>query len=462
MRKLEWPILILLIGGLIGIGFFVNQNLGQNPKTEVAGEIDIDNGDLDIDWTKLDRFNFKLNDTINIYKSGTYHLTGSITDGSVNIDVKNGFIKLILDNVSIINSKGPAINCINGDDLVIELTGNNYLEDGVSFDSELDEDTNGVVYSKADLTFVGDGSLTIKSNYQDGIVSKDDLNIRGGIITIDAKDDAIRGKDSVYVSDGKLSIQADGDGIKSNNPTDVGKGFVYVKSGTITLNVGDDGVHAEKTLLIDGGKIDIARSYEGLEAPIITINGGDIAINSHDDGINAGAGTSESNTPRPHGMMDADENCTVTINDGNIYINAAGDGIDSNGYIYINSGKLVVDGPTNNGNGALDAGIGIITNGGEAIAVGSSGMAESFGTKSNVPNISIYLANSQKAGSKVTIKDSGGNIILEHISAKAFSHIAASSKDFILGETYNIYIDDTLMQTITLNTISSNNRQSRR
>ncbi len=71
MRKLEWPILILLIGGLVGIGFFVNQNLGQNPKTEVAGEIDIDNGDLDIDWAKLDQFNFKLNDTINIYKSGT-------------------------------------------------------------------------------------------------------------------------------------------------------------------------------------------------------------------------------------------------------------------------------------------------------------------------------------------------------------------------------------------------------
>lgn len=460
MKKYEWPIFIALVGGLIGIGFLINNNLGQPTKETTIGAINVDNGDLNIDWNRYGHFDYNLSESITIYKSGTYHLTGKISDGFVKIDVKNGFVKLILDNISIINSKGPAIYCVNGDTVAFELVGYNYLEDGAKYDEALDIDTNGAIYSKADLSFAGEGVLTLKSNYQDGIVSKDDLNIRNGTFIINAKDDGIRGKDGVYISDANVSINAEGDGIKSANSDDAGKGFVYIKNGTLSISVGDDGIHAEKALLIDDGDIDIKRSYEGLEAPSITINGGSIAIKSSDDGINAGAGTSESNTPRPGGMMDADENCTVTINDGNIYINASGDGIDSNGYIYINSGKLAVDGPINNGNGALDAGIEIVTNGGEAIAVGSSGMAESFGTKSSVPNISLYLNNSYKASSKISIKDSSGSTILEHTTAKTFSHIAASSKELVLGETYKIYINDELVYTATLNSISISNRSA--
>ena len=458
MRKLDWPILIVLLGGLIGLGFLLNSTTNNPSDDKSIGAINIDNGDLDIDWNKYGNFDFSLNDSLTIYKSGTYHLTGKINDGYVKIDAEDGFVKLILDNVSIKNSNGPAVYCVNGDTVVFEVIGDNYLEDGTKYDESFDKDINGTIYSKADLSFTGEGALNVKANYQDGIVSKDDLNIRGGTFIIDAKDDGIRGKDGVYITSSDISIDADGDGIKSTNDSDAGKGFVYIKNGALSLNVGDDGIHAEKALLIDDGDINITKSYEGLEAPSITINGGDIAIKSSDDGINAGAGTSESNTPRPRGIMDADENCTVTINDGNIYINASGDGIDSNGYIYINSGVLSIDGPTSNGNGALDAGIEIVTNGGEAIAVGSSGMAESFGSKSSVPNISLYLNNYYTAGSKIVFKDSNEKVVKEYTSAKIFSHIAASSKSFVLGETYSVYIDNLLVETITLNSISSSNR----
>ncbi len=460
MKRYEWLVLVAFVGGLIGLGFLINYNLGQPAEETAVGAINVDNGDIDIDWNRYDHFDYNLSESITIYKSGTYNLTGKITDGSVKIDAEDGFVKLILDNVSIISTKGPAIYCTNGDTVAFELVGYNYLEDGAKYDESLDKDTNGTIYSKADLSFAGEGTLSLKSNYQDGIVSKDDLNIRNGTFIINAKDDGIRGKDGVLITSADITINADGDGIKSTNSDDAGKGFVYIKNGALSLSVGDDGIHAEKTLLIDDGDINITKSYEGFEAPSITINGGNIAINSSDDGINAGAGTSESNTPRPRGMMDADENCTVTINDGNVYVNASGDGIDSNGYIYINSGKLAVDGPTNNGNGALDAGIEIVTNGGEAIAVGSSGMAESFGTKSSVPNISIYLSSSYKAGSKISIKSASGNTILEHTPAKNFSHIAASSKELVLGETYKLYINDELVYTATLNSISTSNRSA--
>ena len=60
----------------------------------------------------------------------------------------------------------------------------------------------------------------------------------------------------------------------------------------------------------------------------------------------------------------------IEINGGNIYINADGDGLDSNGRLIINGGEIYVDGPENNGNGALDCGINATINGGILVAAG--------------------------------------------------------------------------------------------
>ena len=148
----------------------------------------------------------------------------------------------------------------------------------------------------------------------------------------------------------------------------------------------------------------------------------------------------------------------TSIGFGDIYVNAGGDGIDSNGYVYINGGKTIVDGPTNNGNGALDSGISFTVTGGEALAVGSSGMAETFGAKSTVNNISIYLSSVASAGSKIEFKDKSGNVILEHTSAKEFTNIAAASPKFVLGETYILYINDEVVENITINNVTTTNR----
>ena len=154
-------------------------------------------------------------------------------------------------------------------------------------------------------------------------------------------------------------------------------------------------------------------------------------------------------------MPEGDENCILAINGGNVYINAAGDGVDSNGWLYFNGGKVVVDGPTNNGNGALDSGLGIVMNGGEVIAVGASGMAETLGASSSVYNVSIYLSAAQTAGTEIIIKDANENIVLEHTAAKAFNHIAIGSERFKLGETYALYLNGEKYTTFTISSITT-------
>ena len=443
----RWTIAALLIIAALAGAIFINMEYTDDTILTSTDSINIDNGELKINWEQYPIYNIELTESLTIAKSGIYHLTGSLSDGSVLINAgSDGVVKLILDDVHIKNSSGPAISCINGDDLVIELVGENYLEDSKKYADDLDEDIKGAIYSKADLSFLGSGELTVIANYQDGIVSKDDLKFNSGTYHITATDDGIRGKDSVYIVGGTFDIASRGDSIKSTNETDAGKGFVLIENGNITISSGDDGIHAMRILTIQNGTIDIIKSYEGLEAPKININNGNISIVASDDGINAGNGSDDAKS----NTFAGDANCELIINGGDIYVNASGDGIDSNGYIYFNDGKVVVDGPTNNGNGALDAGIGIFMNGGEVIAVGSSGMAESLGNSSNIYNISIYFPTSQSANTKIEIKNSDSESIITHTSAKAFTHLAAGSAYFKLGETYTIFLNGEEYQTFTI------------
>ena len=456
-NTINWCLAWLAVIVLLVVAIIINEAHQGTTSEQLESGIITDNGDLKINWGRYNTFDAELSETYTITGSGVYHFTGELSNGSIVINTNSeAKVKLILDNVTIKNSAGPAIICYAADDLVIELIGENILEDSKTYDKSYDEDVKGAIYSKSDLTFQGEGTLNLTANYQDGIVGKDDLKFNSGEYSITAADDAIRGKDSVYIVGGDFNLTSRGDGIKSTNTTTAGKGFVLIENGNIKIAAGDDAIHAERALIINDGNINITKSYEGLEAQNILINSGDIKIYASDDGINAGGGSdSTNNDPRSGGAFSSDANCILTIEGGNIYVNASGDGVDSNGYIHFNGGTVIIDGPTNNGNGALDAGISINQNGGTVIAVGSSGMAETLGDSSSIYNISVYFENSQKADTEITIKNSAGKTIMKHTATKSFNHLAAGTAEFELGETYTIYLNGTEYQSFTISNITT-------
>lgn len=445
---------VFLLFIVFGVALFLNQTSENNNQNGKNG-INIDNGDTKINWSKYSTTDISLKESVNITESGVYNLTGEIEDGSVTIDVgdTNGVVKLVLSGVSVNSENGPAIYIKSADDVIVETKEGtlNYLISGSSFGDFGEETVDGTIYSKGDLTFSGDGYLYVESNYQDAIVSKDDLTIRSGEILVSSVDDGIRGKDSVNISGGKISIKAKQDGIKATNDEDKTKGFIYIEDGEITISVADDGIHATTSLVIDGGKIDVQKSYEGLEGAKIVVNGGDISIVANDDGMNVAGGNDESAFMRP-GSENFSENVeyTLVINDGSVYVDSTGDGLDSNGTIYINGGDVVVDGPINSANGALDSEKGIYFNGGSVVAVGASGMAESFNDSSSSFGTSIFLDTSYAKDTKISVVDENDNVIVSHLSTKSFSHINIGSEKFEFGKTYTIYINDEEYESFTI------------
>jgi hypothetical protein len=212
-------------------------------------------------------------------------------------------------------------------------------------------------------------------------------------------------------------------------------------------------MHADSELTIEGGQIDITQSYEGLESATITINAGQINIVSDDDGINLAGGVDGSGMNAGMGGGRGGQNAgpgfdafggggdyALYINGGTIYVNATGDGIDSNGSITIAGGTVVVNGPTENMNGALDYMGSFTISGGTLVAAGSAGMAQAPGTNSSQASVAIFFNGAIAAGSPVQIQNSAGEVVMTFVPAKQIQSLVISTADLVVGETYSVVV----------------------
>lgn len=253
----------------------------------------------------------------------------------------------------------------------------------------------------------------------------------------------LKSADNLVILGGTFHFDTSDDTLHSNN-------YLGIKSGEILITSGDDGIHADSELIIDSGIINILKSYEGLEAAKITINGGDISVVSSDDGINVAGGNDSSSMNRP-GENQYRENTDnkLIINEGIISVNATGDGIDVNGSAYMYGGKVVVLGPTNDGNGTLDYDLEFIVDGGEMIATGSSGMLQMI-SSDNQYNVIVAFSNQYQENTKISILDDNNKEIISHTPTKSFSSLILSSPFLEKGKNYKLEIDEEIYQTFEI------------
>lgn len=297
----------------------------------------------------------------------------------------------------------------------------------------------------------------------------------------------IKSDGALYVNGGTFTINSADDSFHSNSDA-------TINDGTYTISSGDDGIHADSALLVNGGTITVTESYEGLEGLNITINDGKIDITASDDGMNAAGGNDESgfggmggdgfkgmqapdaaqkpddtseNTQKPNDTSDtaqttgnitvaaqksdntsvasqdtdtaSDDEMWMVINGGYVHVLAGGDGLDSNGDLTINGGEVYVDGPSDNGNSAIDYGekSSFYINGGTVVAVGSSGMAEDVSSDSK-QQVAFVKLDSQADAGDVTLKDADGNEIISYTAQKKYDCVIISTADLKAGQIYTL------------------------
>ena len=227
--------------------------------------------------------------TITITEEGTYILSGTMTEGMIIVDAEDSDkVQLVLDNANITCATSAAIYVKNADKVFITTAADseNTLTNGGKYEAIDDNNIDGVIFSKADLTLNGQGTLNIKANAGHGIVSKDDLVLTSGTYQINAEKHGLQGKDCLSIADGTYTIECGEDGLHTGGNLDIVNGTFQIKSG-------DDGMHADAALTIYNGKIDITESYEGIEGKTIDIIDGDISVVSSDDGLNATSGSTD-------------------------------------------------------------------------------------------------------------------------------------------------------------------------
>ena len=384
--------------------------------------------------------------TVTITTKGTYVLSGSLTNGQVVVNSSvEGKVRLVLNGATITNPSGAALVVTAADEAVVVLADGttNTLTDGTGYDTTATDSPNAALFSMADLTIGGSGTLVVHGRTADGIATKDGLVILGGTITVDAVDDGIRGKDYIDVQGGTVSVTAGQDGLKSTNETDDTVGWIAVSTGSVTLTAGDDGIHAEGDLAIAGGTVTVAKSAEGIEGANIAISGGIVSITASDDGVNVSGGTSGQTQGGGGGGGMQDDGSLLGISGGTVIVNSSGDGLDSNGSTEITGGLIVVSGPSANNNGALDSNGGINVTGGTLIAAGSSGMAESPDATSTQGWLAATLTQSVAAGKTISIV-SGDTVIASYTTLRTVSSVVFTSSAIQKGQTYDIYVGGSL------------------
>lgn len=375
--------------------------------------------------------------TVTISAAATYVLSGDLAGQVVVNSTGDGVVRLVLDGATITSSTTSAINVVDAASVVVVLAdgSSNSLADAAAYDDTTAEAPTGALYSTADLTIGGTGSLKVTGNANNGIVGKDGLVITGGTIDVTSVDDGIIGKDYLAITDGTITVDAVGDGIKSDNTEDAGSGFVLIQGGDITVTTQDDGIKGVQ-VLVAAGTIDVGESNEAMEGSLIIIDDGDIELHSADDGVNVSTSDDSAATDGQGGMgggMEADTSLHLVINGGTLEVWSSGDGLDSNGYATITGGDIVVYGPTTDGNGALDVNGAFEITGGTLVATGSSEMLVAPSTDSAQGWLATALSGTAGAGSEAVITDADGTEVAACTIEKDFASVVFSSADIEQG-----------------------------
>ena len=352
----------------------VNNGTSNGGENSNAAPVDVDFSQTDADmFTERDKkaeydaskaVTIQLNDTsatassnsvqingstVIIKEEATYVISGAL-NGMLVVDAPDtAKLQLVLNGVDITSETSAALYILEADKVFVTLADGttNVLSNSGSFTGVDDNNIDGALFSKQDLTLNGSGSLTVTSPAGHGIVCKDDLVITGGTYVVNSASHGLDANDSIRIENAALTIDAGKDAIHCENSDDAEKGFIYISSGTIKAEAEGDGIAASAYMQVVDGTIALlvgGGSENGSKAH--SDNFGGFMGGGHGGGRPGGMGsnnssntTTEENSTSMKGLKAAN---SMLIGGGNITINSADDAIHSDVSLTINGGIFTI------------------------------------------------------------------------------------------------------------------------
>ena len=188
-----------------------------------------------------------------------YSVSGTFK-GNIVIDVGDDHkFELELQGFSLACDSANPITVKSGDEVTLKAKKDteNYIYDmRPAVDSADDALSSGAIHSVVDLEISGKGALTVVSENNNGIHTKDDLQVRNLSLFVACVDNALKGNDGVEIEGGSTTLIASGgDCIKTSNSdvSEKGKqrGSITITGGTHNLYAACDGIDAAYDVSVD-------------------------------------------------------------------------------------------------------------------------------------------------------------------------------------------------------------------
>ena len=349
----------------------------------------------------------------------------------------------------------------------------------------------------SDGLVIASGTLEVNAA-NTGIKGKDYVDILGGTINVTAQQDGIKstndtdeGQGWTRLSNGTVTVNAGDDGFKASR-------VVEISGGSLTVEQSDEGIEAQY-INVSGGDVNVTSADDGMNASLKTSNSEstDSSENTSDaanqqqnnqqqgslpggqqngtsnqqqqgtgqppamPGGNAQDGTSQNGTTGtgqqgmgqpPQGGMPGGGGGTfevidaaINVSGGHVTVNAEGDGIDSNGVTTLSGGTLIVNGPSQGGNAALDTNGDLLLNGATVLSGSTADMFEAPSTSSTsgyvkISNVKLTNSSGFEQGSTVQVADSSGKVVANYKVTKSnVQLVLVSSSSIVKGQSYTAY-----------------------
>lgn len=325
-----------------------------------------------------------------------YSLSGSSDNGQFKLYSEKKS-KITLDNLSLTNTTGSAINIQSKKRTFVVLGQgtSNKLVDGNNYTTVEGEDEKGTIFAEGELIFSGTGALNVTANKKHGICSDQYIATRAGVyINVNSVKDGFHSNDGFVQNGGIIVVNSsDGDCIECESNIDIFAGLLKLSTtGTASKGIKSDAnisicggkqliitsgdaeydtdakdmssaacVKCDTTLTITGGEMHLKSTGTGGKGfnvgDKLTINDGTIYIvtegarysygsssSNNNRGPWGGSSSSDDTTSSPKGMKITGD---INITGGKIRVRTLGasegsEGIESKSKIYISGGDIAV------------------------------------------------------------------------------------------------------------------------